>query len=445
MEKEVGTLLAEFAVETKYEDIPEEVLEFTKGLTLKTVAGMLAGSVKPSGQKMAGCIRDQKLSEEVGIIGSGSKTSLWEAVFLHAFFAHASELEDDRFNGGVSWDITVIPLLFPLAEKLRLSGKKLMEALVVGLEVHTRSCLFSAEHLGMVLVPGAVGPAVGAGRALGLGVREMAQALGLGMSGVPLSIQSFGTDAHYLESALHSLQGMMAADMAKFGMTGNPDIGTYLSNYLGKDKVAPEKMVEDLGKRWVLREIWVKKYPCCFLLHRQIDSIIELRKEHNLAYEEVAAIEAHTSPADEICDRSEPKTEGDLQFSFQHVLAAAMLDGDVTLEHISDAAISDPRLMEARSKVKFILHPDWSGDILKAPDPVVIKMKDGREFSRERKYPIGHPKEPLSHEQFIELYSKFTRGILPEKAIVTTAETIFNLETLKNVKEETAPLYLEKS
>ncbi len=85
MEREIGTLLAEFAVKTKYEDIPEEVLQFTKGLTLKTVAGMLAGSVKPSGQKMAGCIRDQKLSEEVGIMGSSSKTSLWEAVFLHAF------------------------------------------------------------------------------------------------------------------------------------------------------------------------------------------------------------------------------------------------------------------------------------------------------------------------------------------------------------------------
>jgi 2-methylcitrate dehydratase PrpD len=441
MDREIGTRLAKFAVETKYEDIPKEVLEFTKGLTLKTVAGMLAGSVKPSGRKMAGIIRDQKLSEDVGIMGSGFKTSLWEAVFLHAFYAHASELEDDRFNGGVSWDITVIPLLFPLAEKLRLSGKELIEAIVVGLEVHARSCLFSAEHLGMVLVPGAVGPAVGAGRALGLGVGEMAQALGLGMSGVPLSIQSFGTDAHYLESALHSLQGMMAADMAKLGMTGNPDIATFLSGYLGKDKVTPEKMVEDLGRRWILCEIWIKKYPCCFLLHRHIDSIIELKKEHSLSYEEVEAIEAHTSPADEICDRSEPKTEGDLQFSFQHVLAAAMLDGDVNLEHISENAITDSRLVGGRSKVKFLLHPDWSGDILVAPGRVVVKMKDGKEFSRERKYPIGHPKEPLTPEQFRELYSKFTRGILPEKDILSTAEAIYNLEILKNVKEETAPLY----
>ena len=62
MEKEIGRRLAEFAVETKFEDIPKEVIEFTKGLTLKTVAGMLVGSKKPSGQKMTELIKQQPLA-----------------------------------------------------------------------------------------------------------------------------------------------------------------------------------------------------------------------------------------------------------------------------------------------------------------------------------------------------------------------------------------------
>ncbi|HUV59688.1 MAG TPA: MmgE/PrpD family protein [Desulfatiglandales bacterium] len=448
MEKEIGAQLVEFAVETKYEDIPEETLEFTKCLTLKTVAGMLAGSTKPSAQKMAGIIKDKKLPEDCGVIGSDFKTSLWEAAFLNGYFAHASELEDDRYVYGVSWDITVIPLLLPLAEKLGLSGKALLEALVVGLEVHTRTCLFSADHLGLYNVPGAVGPAIGAAKALGLDVKETAAALGLAMSGVPLSIVNLGTDAHFFESSLMVLQGMMAAEMAKVGLSGNPDIATYLTNYLGKERVVPEEMVEDLGKRWVLQEIQIKKYPCCIAMHRQIDLVIELKKEHNLSLEDVEVIEVHSRrKGDARCDRPEPKDANDLQFSFQHTLTAAMLDGDVSLEHFTPEAVVDPRLSEALSKVEFI--PSTSsvgllGDSMSdEPACVVIKTKDGKTFSRERKYAIGSFQEPLSLAQFRELYHKFTRGILSEKDISKTAELILNLERLDNLKEAMDILVLE--
>lgn len=437
MEKDIGLQLVEFAVKTKYKDIPRETLEFTKCLTLKTVAGMLAGSVKPSGQKMAGLIRGKKSPEKLGVVGSGFKTSLWQAVLLSSYFAHASELEDDRFEGGVSWDITVIPLLLPLGEKLGLSGKALMEALVVGLEVHTRTCLFSAQHVGQFLVPGAVGPAIGAAKALGLDIKETSAAMGLALSGVPLSVVNLGTDAHFFESALMALQGIMAAEMAKVGLKGNPDITRCLTDYLGRERVVPEKMVEDLGKRWMLREIQIKKYPCCIILHRQIDSVIELKREHNLSYEDVEVIEVHASSGDTICDRPEPKDENDLQFSFQHVLAVAISNGDVGLEHITLDAVVDPVLKEARKKVKFILHPELSGEYLMAPARVVIKIKDGREFSRERMYPLGHFKDPLTVEQFKGLYSKFARGILNDKDIPKTSKLILNLEKLRNIKELT--------
>ncbi|MBI5967359.1 MAG: MmgE/PrpD family protein, partial [Deltaproteobacteria bacterium] len=397
MEKDIATQLVEFALQAKYEDIPKEVIDYCKHLTLKTVSGMLAGSAKPSGRKLTRIIKDQKLPKQAGVMGSGFKTALWEAVFLNAYFAHASELEDDRFNGGITWDIGVIPLLFPLAEKLNLSGKAFLESLVAGLEVTVRTGIFSAKHLGLGQVPGAIGPAVAAAKVLGLGAQETAAAVGLAMSSVPLAVVNYGTDAHYFESALMSLQGIMAAEMAKTGLAGKPDLATYLTNFFGKERVVAEKIVEDLGRKWVLCEIWIKKYPCCFLQHRQIDSVIELKKQHNLSYEEVKAIEVHASLAEKICDRPEPKNEGDIQFSFQHVLSAAMLDGDVNLKHISEKAVNDPKLREGRSKVTLIYHPDLTIEFNKAPARVVIKMKDGREFSRERMYPIGHPThEPLT-------------------------------------------------
>ncbi len=124
MEPSLAAQLAKFVVQTSYPEIPKEVVDFTKGLVLKTVAGTLAGSATPSGRKMSSIIKSRNLSGVAGVIGCGFKTTLWDAVFLNAYLAHASELEDDSFVGGVSWDITVIPLLLPLAEHLRMSGKK---------------------------------------------------------------------------------------------------------------------------------------------------------------------------------------------------------------------------------------------------------------------------------------------------------------------------------
>jgi len=439
MAKDIGTQLVEFAVNTKYEDIPQETLQFTKLLVLKTVSGMLAGADKPSGQKLAGIIRDRKYPEECVVIGSGFKTSLWEASLLNAYYAHASELEDDRVyaGDGIGWDITVIPNLFPLAERLMLSGRALVEAMAVGLEVHIRTCLSNSEHLKQYLIPGAVGPAVGAAKALGLGLKETAGAFGLALSGVPLSHINLWTDAHFFESALQSLQGIMAAEMAKVGLFGNPDIDQHLSNFLGKEKVFRERMVEGLGKRWMVREIMIKKYPVCTHQHRQIDLVIGLMKKHKLSYEDVGGVEVHASPADTLCDNPDPKDENELKFSFQHNLAVAMLDGDVGLERITKEAVNDPKLKEARNKVKFILHPELSNILAKEPGRVVIKTKDGKEFSGERRYPIGHPEEPLTLEKFRELYFKFTRNKLTEKNISKSADLIMNLEKVDNIEELT--------
>jgi len=433
MSPQVATQLAKFVVQTKFSDIPKDVVDFTKGLLLKTVAGTLAGSATPSGRKMSNITKAQNLKEDAGVIGCGFKTSLRESILLNAFLAHASELEDDSFVGGVSWDITVIPLLLPLAEHLRISGKNLIEALAVGLEVHTRTCSFPTNHLGIVVFPGAVGPAAAAAKVLGLSVEETTSALGLAMSAPAISLLNLGTDAHFLESALQSSQGMIAAEMAKQGMTGNPDIEAYLTNFLGKERVNSEKMIKDLGREWQFQNIGIKKYPCCFFTHRQIDIVLELKKEHHLSLDEVEKIEVHASPADEWCNRPEPKSLGDLQFSFQHLLGAAVLDGDVNFSNVDVDILSNPRYIEARSKVDVMIHQDRSPVLVQAPADVIIKMKNGKKISRQRTHTIGSRQEPLSPKQFRELYSKFTKGILADEQIDKSAEAILNADKLNDL------------
>lgn len=235
------------------------------------------------------------------------------------------------------------------------------------------------------------------------------------------------------------MHGIIAADMAKEGMTGGSKIITYLTQVLGKDQVTPEKMVQDLGKKWVFCETWIKKYPVCFPLHRHVDTLLELRKEHRLTYEEIESVEADIAPCAKLFSRPEPVNEGDLQFSFQNVLGAAILDGDVNLSHVDKEALFNPRLKEARSKVKLIPHEDWNCEVsqvaVKPPVRVTVKTRDGRTFSKERKYLIGSPEEPLTMKQVEGLYSKYTKDILSEQHTNDSKRAILHLEELEHLEE----------
>jgi len=429
--------LGKFVVGVNYDALPKEAVEFAKALILKTVAGTVAGSACPNAQKMAGLIRERNLPEEVGVIGCGFRTSSWEGVLLNAFCGHASELEDVGHSpGGVSWDITVIPLMLPLAQKLQLSGKALIETIVAGLEVHYRTCLpFDATSLGMVLPPtSAMGCAAAAAKAYELDAEQTTAAMGFTLSCPSMAEASMGTDAHFLESSLHSMQGLIGAEMAKLGLVSNPDIRSY-EGMLAKG-VKFEDVTADLYKRWCFQEIWIKKYPNCFLVHRQLDALFEIMRDNKLTHEDIQSVEVQTGPGDACCDRPNPKTVGDMQFSFQHSLGVAMLKGELTLEDFLPDAANDPNIEVARGKVSVNIDPNIPYTVSMAePTTVVVRTKDGKDHSKQRISAIGSTEEPLSKEQFNQLYRHYTKSGLSEENIERTMTMIWDLENQNDISE----------
>lgn len=151
------------------------------------------------------------------------------------------------------------------------------------------------------------------------------------------------------------------------------------------------------------------------------------------------SIGAEIGPIDQQCDRPEHKDEEDQQFSFQSVLSADLLDGDLNLSHGTEKAVYDPRLKEARTKVKLTIHPDWphylDESMANVPARLTLKMKGGRKFLKERWRPIGQSEDPLTLEQIQGFYSKFTKGILPEEQIRKSSDATLNMEELSDMQE----------
>jgi 2-methylcitrate dehydratase PrpD len=434
MDLKVAKALAEFSSKLEFSDLGKEAVDFIKQLALKTVAGILAGTTTDSGRRMIRFIKDRQGAPEVGVMGCGFKTSLWNTVVAEGFLAHASELEDDRLKEGVSWDITTFPLTFPLAEKCRLSGKEMLVACAVGLEIDTRTCIHSARHRGLLIFPGTIGPAAAAAKALKLNIEQTMSAFGLSMSGGAPTHLSSGTDAHFFESTAQGLRGLMAAELAKDGFTGHPAIEEYLCDLLGKDRIEPEKITAGLKERWYFRDITIKKYPCCFINHRYIDALLELAQDNDLTLDQVEEIAVHLSPSQNVVNRPEPKSTGELQFSIQHNMASAILDRDVNLSHFTTDKIMDSRFREARSRVKAVVHSDCNklADLIESVR-LDIRLKNGKIFTRERANVIGSPAEPLTLDQVKQLYRKYVRGVLSDEQVEWTMESILDMENLSDL------------
>jgi len=431
---EAATRLAEFTVNTRLEDLTPQALLAVKQLALKTFAGMLAGSRMDAGAKIADFVRQHPDGNDINVVAKGFKASLWKATFANAFFAHQSELEDDRLNTGTAWDITTIPMLLPLAQIKEMTGADMLLASVVGLEVMARTCQFYPQgHMGLSIVPGSVGPTALACRAYGLSTEQTVAAFGLAMSGVPLAYTNFGTDAHYFETGVQTLHGLMAAQGAQLGLSSNPDLVRYIGGLLGADRVSTQGIIDKLGEYYQFTEIWVKKYPCCLYTHRYIDGMLDIIRKHDLKIDDISTVRLHVAAGamEEVCNRPLPQTVGDLQFSFQHALSAIIVDKDVNYRHIHIDRVTDPVFVDARKKIEIVAHPEWKSRLLvETPALLEVEFKDGRKATSERQYPTGTLEDPLTLNFVKDLFIKFVGDSLPEADKRYAADAIAEMELL---------------
>lgn len=427
--------VAEFVYETGFDDIPEETVFYTKLLCSKIVAAMLSGATTTVGLGAIEYAESKGGNKETGVIGTGSRVSLEDAVFVNGITSHGAELEDDQFPSATS-DITVFPVIFPLAEKNKLNGRQIIQASALGLEVMTRLGMFPLSSKGITDLPfyGVIGAAITAGKALNLTPTQLKSAVGISLGRASGYITNFGTDAHYIESACACRDGLMAAQLARLGMTGGTDIEKWLQDVCSGLTLDLEKVIHGLGQiPWYMHCIWIKKYPCCFLTHRHIDMMLEILAENDISYDTIEKIVIHVGPIDNTCNRPKPIDTEDARFSFHHIMSALMLDGEIDSYHFTEEKINDPRHQDAWRKVIVQNHPNWPAEFMSGEAKSEVFLSDGRTLVKKRIQAKGGPEFPLEVEEFHQLYQKYTRNVLSNEDIEQTWEMLVDLEKIEDL------------
>lgn len=426
--------ISKFIVETKYEDIPKETIEFTKELSLKTMAGMIAGSRTESTEKLIKYVKENKGDGNVKPVGFEFTCSLENAILVNGYTSHAAELEDDQFPSATS-DITIFPVTFPLANALNLSGKEFLVASAIGLEVMNRIGMYSLTPIGITDLPfyGVIGSAVASAKALSLNEEQVKSAIGIAIGRASGFVSNFGTDAHYLESSIACKDGYLAAILAKNGMTGGSNLEEWLGNLLQGRDVNLSSITNNLGQKWFIHNIWVKKYPCCFLTHRQIDMLQQIKDKNNIKAEDVDIIKLEVGPIDGTCDRPNPVDIEDSRFSYQHILSGLLIEGKIDYKVFSMEKIYDEKYKEMRSKIKVLINEDWPKEFNSGTAPLTVELNSGEKYTLERKEAIGGPGTPLSREQHIEIFKQYTKDVISSDSIKNIYEFILSIEEYQDL------------
>jgi 2-methylcitrate dehydratase PrpD len=445
--------IAEWVCKTNYDSfgLSSSEMSYVKGLALSYVGQALAGSTMPFGKLVTKHIKDYGCPAEAGVIGAGFRTLTEYAALANGATSHTTELEDNSFPESI-YTCGAWPTAFALGEKLKLSGRAVLEAFVIGWEVAARLAIVAVEAYykgwATFAIFLSVGNAAMAAKLLKLNVEQTASAMSLAASQAAGMGRQTGTGAHLIEAGFAGRNGILAAMLAKRGYTGNP---TIFEGHAGlMDLLAGQPDFDlPLGDGWRVLEIGIKKYPCCWFNHLGIDTVLDLIAEHNIAWDNVESVEhAVNKTLPMYLKYPQPKTGEDARFSLEHCTVCCFFEKQVFLDSFTDEKARDPRFVEARRKVKLTVHPEYPAGCIDWHGPVTIRLKDGTVWKKVRTSIKGDATDKLTPNEVMKKYMDCLdyAGILSREWAEKVAEMTLALDKVKDVSKLTSILtFPEKS
>jgi 2-methylcitrate dehydratase PrpD len=439
--------ISDYVWATRLEDFDSAVVEYAKDLCISAVGSTVLGAGMDLPHLLADYVKSQGGPPEASVVGFGFATSAELAAMMNCNASHCTELEDVAWPEA-QYTCCLIPALLTLGQKLGASGGDVIEAIIIGFEVAARPGMICSNHgaaaRGFLSCAnnGTIGVAAGAAKLMKLERLQIRDAVTLATSVGGGLVRQTGSAAHVVEAGFAARDGIMAASLAARGLGGNPTIMDGKAGYY--DALAGQPDIQfELGTGSDLRVMAVgqKKYPCCYLLQRDIDGVKALVAQHRIDPDQVAEILVEVNRAyPTIVKYPDPKDVEEARFSLPHVLAAALVGEAMDVRTFSAGKLTDPKILLHREKVRMIVHDEWGYDQLGEKDVITIRMVGGEAYSTVCTVAHGDAEDKLSRAETIAKFMACTDAILSPELQQETLDRLTGLESLMAVAELLEPL-----
>jgi 2-methylcitrate dehydratase PrpD len=306
--------LAQWVVGLRYEDLPPEVVDRAKGVTLHSLASVLLGSQSAAGQQAVQLISEEEAGVRHGasIMVHGTKVTKGGAAFANSEMAMAGG-KLDSFRMLTHPGTSIVPGTFVAAESAGVSGKDFLTGLAAGYEVMERlaadfipTVMARGFHAGPVF--GIFGPAVAAAKIMRFTEDQVNSTLALCASLAAGNLEGPRSGGRALREGAAVRNAMLAAALARQGYVGGEtvlegDAGFYHAyagnnkgqlsySFVGDTRASLDKITVGLGRDWMFLETLYRIYSTAGYNIAHVDVMAQLCTEHHIRYEDVDRVEA---------------------------------------------------------------------------------------------------------------------------------------------------------
>jgi 2-methylcitrate dehydratase PrpD len=429
--------LCRFATELSYEQFNRKVVEHAKIAVLDTTGVMLGGSATEPGRAIIDFVVHADEKREASIVGVSDMTSHQGAALVNGSLAEILELQDGHRDSGLHPSSVIPATAMALSEYATVNGREFVTAIVIGYELMTRigrAVRLSHVRTGTIGagIYGAFASAATAGRLVGLDQNRMVDALGIAGYFAPLSLSGNydGKTIKPVNTGQAAWVGIMSAFLALKGFTGSRDILSELYAETSP-KIDESLALSKLGKSFQITNLYLKRFPCCRFIHAAADATLALVTDHPIDPESINNIVVRTFEiATGLAGHTDVNSNYvECQFSIPYVVAAAVMDKQVTVQQFFSERRAEPLTHRLAKKVRVTLDKGIDKQFPnKYAATVTIRMKNGRTYIRHVGHPRGDPENPLTDSELTAKFRQMSMPVLGEKKTDEAVKRILALE-----------------
>lgn len=430
-----------------FDDLSQDVILSAKEVLSDSLGVIAAGSREEEVKGLISRIVHPGDSQVATLIGAGLRTESLKAGLINGTAGTFLELDEGNQFARGHPGIHIVPAVLAVAEEKRLSGKEVLNALVLGYEVGARIGI--ACKIRMSMHPhgtwGTVGAAVAVGKLLGYNERAMKEIINVSSS---LSLSTSrktmleGGTVRNVYSGVSGLMGILAWHLVESGFTGERDgLSTVFGSVVSETFVL-EKMTEKLGERFEIARNYFKRHACCRYNHATLDAINTITAKLPAGWiqpEDIAKVEVMTySLAAQLCDQN-PRNMLAGKFSIPFAVATSIVHGDTGISSFNEQAVNDPNIRALAQRVEVVEAPELTAMMpARRPSRVRITLKDGRELDAESFVNKGDLEDPYTAEELQEKYYGLTDPVWGHETAEKVHAKVMALEDVGDINEMTA-------
>ena len=349
------------------------------------------------------------------LLGRRERVDMASAALVNGISSHTFDFDDTHLKTIIHPAGPVASAALALAEHLGSSGRALIDALVLGIDVSCR--------VGNAMYPdhydrgwhitgstGTLGAAAACARLLGLDAQATAMALGIAASQPVGMREQFGTMTKPFHPGGAARAGLMAALMAQHGYTASPKALEAPRGMMQTVSVKNDwtEITGELGQRFEIAFNAYKPFACGIVIHPSIDACAQLRAQ-GVRPEDIERIELRVhSLVLELTGKKEPADGLQAKFSVYHGCAAGLSFGRAAEDEFADAIVNRPDMVALRRKV--VATVDDAID--EASADVTAVLTDGRRVHVFVEHAIGSLANPMSDAQLAAKFHGLSDAVL---------------------------------